>query len=81
MDLRQEILEKIIEKSADLFHKTPAEFNAATRFSDLGGKSVDLVKLISVLEDKYEVEISFMEFRRKKTFGEAAHFVAGLLGG
>jgi acyl carrier protein len=80
MDLRQEILEMIIAKTADQFHKAPAEFNPATKFADLGGKSVDLVKLISVLEDKYEVEISFMEFRRKKTFGEAVDFVAGLLG-
>jgi acyl carrier protein len=81
MDLRQEILETIIGKTADQFHKTPAEFDSTTKFADLGGKSVDLVKLISVLEDKYDVQISFMEFRRKKTFGEAAGFIAGLLGG
>ena len=31
--------------------------------------------------DEFDVEIPFMEFRRKKTLGEAAQFVAELLGG
>jgi acyl carrier protein len=48
---------------------------------DLKAKSVNLVQIIAILEDAYDVQINFMEFRRKKTLGEAAEFVAQLCGG
>ncbi len=81
MNLNEEILEKIIEKAAALFKKNDCELNGNTKFvEDLDAKSVDFVKIISVLEDEYGVEINFMEFRRKKTLGEAADYVAGICG-
>ena len=46
--------------------------------ADLGAKSVDIVRIISALEDEFELEIPFMEFRRKKTIGEAVDYVVGL---
>ena len=55
---------------------------AETKFvEDLNAKSVNYVQIIAVLADEYDVEINFMEFRRKKTLGEAAEFVAQLCGG
>jgi len=39
---------------------------------------VNYVQIISILEEDYDIQIPFMEFRRKKTFGEAAEFVAGI---
>lgn len=81
MNLNEEILEKIIEKAAALFKKNDSELNGNTKFvEELDAKSVDYVKIISVLEDEYGVEINFMEFRRKKTLGEAADYVAGICG-
>ncbi len=81
MALKEEILEKIIQRAAELFKKDTGELNTDTRFvEDLKAKSVNLVQIIAVLEAEFDVEINFMEFRRKKTFGEAAQFVAELCG-
>jgi len=82
MGLRDEILEKIIQRAAEVFKKDPGELSANTSFvEDLKAKSVNLVQIIAILEDAYDVQINFMEFRRKKTLGEAAEFVAQLCGG
>ena len=82
MELREEILQKIINKASQLFGKDPVELNENTRFvEDLNAKSTNIVQIITVLEDEYDVEITFMEFRRKKTFGEAADYVVQLLEG
>jgi acyl carrier protein len=46
--------------------------------ADLGAKSVDIVRIIGSLEDEFELEIPFMEFRRKKSIGEAIDYVVSL---
>lgn len=82
MALKDEILEKIKQRAAEIFKKDPGELTLDTRFTeDLKAKSVNLVQIIAILEDAYDVQINFMEFRRKKTLGEAAEFVAQLCGG
>jgi acyl carrier protein len=82
MGLKDEILGKIIQRAAEIFKKDPGELSANTSFAeDLKAKSVNLVQIIAILEDTYDVQINFMEFRRKKTLGEAADFVAQLCGG
>jgi acyl carrier protein len=82
MALKDEILGKIIQRAAEVFKKDPSELSANTSFvEDLKAKSVNLVQIIAILEDAYDVQINFMEFRRKKTLGEAAEFVAQLCGG
>jgi acyl carrier protein len=79
MATNDEILEKIIERAAALFKAEPSSYNAETRFvEDLKAKSVNYVQIISILEEDYDIQIPFMEFRRKKTFGEAAEFVAAI---
>ncbi len=77
MELKDQILEKMIQRAAAVFKKDPAELSAATEFvTDLKAKSVNYVQIITVIGDEFDVEIPFMEFRRKKTLGEAAEFVA-----
>ncbi|MFH0914863.1 MAG: acyl carrier protein [bacterium] len=46
--------------------------------ADLGAKSVNFVRIISALEDEFELEIPFMEFRRKKSIGEAIDYIVQL---
>ena len=46
--------------------------------ADLGAKSVNFVRIIAALEEEFELEIPFMEFRRKKTIGEAIHYIVQL---
>jgi len=82
MGMKEDILEKIIQRAAEIFKKDPKELSADTKFEeDLKAKSVNLVQIIAVLEDSLDVQINFMQFRRNKTLGEAAAFVAQLLGG
>ena len=70
MELMDEILEKIIERAAQVFKKDPSEFSADTRFKeDLKAKSVQVVQIIAVLEAEYEVQINFMQLRRCETLG------------
>ena len=81
MELKEEILGHIIQRAAEMFRKDPSELDADTRWvEDLEAKSVNYVQVITILADIYDVEINFMEFRRKKTFGESAEFVAQLCG-
>jgi acyl carrier protein len=82
MGLKDEILEKIIQRAAEVFKKDPGELSADTRFiEDLKARSVNFVQIIAILEDAFDVQINFMEFRREKTLGEAAEFVARLCEG
>lgn len=74
--MKDEVLALMIQKCKALVGDKPMD--AATRFEDLGAKSVDLVKMIATLEDEFGVDINFMEFRRRKTLGEAAEYVASL---
>ena len=81
MEFKEEILGHIIQRAAEMFRKDPGELNADTRWvEDLEAKSVNYVQVITILADEFDVEINFMEFRRKKTFGESAEFVAQLCG-
>ena len=82
MELKEEIMQKIIERAALVFKKDPGELNANTNFiEDLKAKSVNMVQIIAVLEAEYDVQINYMEVRRKKTIGEMAEYVAQLCGG
>lgn len=79
MEMLQEVQEKLIERTAEVFRKDPSELSADTNFiEDLGAKSVNMVKIITVLEDVFDVEIPYMQVRRCKTIGEVAELVAEL---
>ncbi len=53
-----------------------ADIGDETRIiADLGAKSVNFVRVISALEDEFDAEIPFMEFRRRQTVGEAVEYV------
>lgn len=81
MELKDEIMERIIETAATIFGKKPGELGAETRFAeDLGAKSVNIVQIIVVLMDTYDIEISYLPFKKNKTIGDAATFVAELFG-
>lgn len=76
----EQVLDKIIEAIVDLFGKDPATLSAETKFvDDLAFKSVSYVHVIAALEDEYDVQIPFMQFRRNKTLGEAAAFVSDIV--
>jgi acyl carrier protein len=69
----------LIEAVSATLHRPAGELDEGTQIiGDLGAKSVDIVRIISALEDEFELEIPFMEFRRKKTIGEAIDYLVGL---
>lgn len=79
MGLRDNILDMIIDRASKIFRTDPYQLNGCTLFiEDLHIKSVNYVQIIATLEDRLDVEINFMAFRKRKTFGEAADFVAEL---
>lgn len=80
MGLREQVVQKIIERACVLFGKTPDELSENTHFgSDLGAKSGNVSQMTTFLEDEFDVEVPYMEFRRKATIGEAADYVVELL--
>lgn len=46
--------------------------------ADLGAKSVNIVRIIAALEEEFDLEVPFMQFRRKKSIGEAIDYVVQL---
>ena len=80
MNQRDEVYAMLVERGAPLFGKTKEEMNEDLRFvEDLNAKSVHYSQITTFLEDKFDVEIPYMNFRRKKTIGEAVDYVCELL--
>ncbi len=79
MSVRDEAVEKIMQRCCVLFGKTADELSEDTRFAeDLGARSGNVSQMTNFLEDEFDVEISFMEFRRRSTIGMAADYIQEL---
>ncbi|MBE5970259.1 MAG: acyl carrier protein [Lachnospiraceae bacterium] len=77
METREEIVAAIIERVKA--YAGDGDYTEATAFADLNLKSSNYSQMINVLEDGCDVEIPYMEFKRKKTIGEAADFIMNLV--
>ena len=77
--MRSEILELMLEKCAEVFGVPGSELNESTRFADLNAKSSQLVQITTCLEDEFDVEIPFMNFKRQQNIGEAVNYVLELV--
>lgn len=81
MSIKQEAVEILCKKAANLFGVDSASLNENTRFEeDLQCKSVNYVQLSAALEDEFEVELPYMQFKQLKTFGDAGAFIGKELG-
>lgn len=81
MEFKNEVIAFLTAAISDMYGKDADALDSNTRFAaDLGMKSVDIVRITAALEDEYEVEVPFMGFNRNKTIGEAAAYVAQLMG-
>lgn len=82
MDIREKALAVIIKRAAEVFSVDPATLNEGTALeADLKAKSANIVQITTVLEDEFDVEVPYMDFKRKKTFGEAAAYIEQLVEG
>ncbi|MDF2513477.1 MAG: hypothetical protein K0S04_3343 [Herbinix sp.] len=77
MSLRDEVIEKISERLTAVLGK--GEYNEDTKFEAIGMKSVNYSQLTTTLEDAFDVEVPYMDFKRKTTIGAAADYVVELL--
>lgn len=77
MEERSNVYNLIVERlTAMLGDKGYTE---ETKYADIGIKSGNYSSMITVLEDEFDVEIPFMQFRRKATIGESVDYVCELL--
>lgn len=80
--MKDEVLEKLIERVAEVFGVEAAGLSGSTHFTDdLKAKSAQIVQVTTFLEDEFDVEIPYMEFKRKATFEEAAEYIEQLVEG
>ena len=81
MTIREEVIDALKKKAAELFGVKAEQLSAETRFEeDLGATSIQYVQFSTVLEMIYDIEVPYMEFRRLKTFAEAADYMAEKVG-
>jgi len=80
MEEKMKIQENIISRISTILGIDPAGVNETSSFiDDLKAKSGNMSQLVNFLEDEYDVEIAYMDFRRQKTIGQAAGYIAQLL--
>lgn len=79
MELREEAIEKIKERLSIILGA--GEYKEDSSFEELKMKSVNYSQLTTALEDEFDVEIPFMDFKRKATIGDAADYIVELVEG
>ena len=77
--MTEEILNKLIDRCAYLWGCDAADLSADTTFAEHNTKSVQISQMTTYLEDEYDCEVPYMQFKRCKTLGEAAEFVSELV--
>jgi acyl carrier protein len=67
LGLTDQVLEKLIQRAAEIFKKQPADLNTDAEFTaDLKAKSVNLVQIITVVADAFDVEIPLWSFAGRR---------------
>lgn len=79
MEEKKEIIEKIKELLTTMLGE--GDYSESSEYSSLDMKSVFYSQMINVLEDECDVEIPYMDFKRKKTIGESADFIVQIIEG
>jgi acyl carrier protein len=74
--VRDHVSEVLYKAIATAMNKPVAELTDATQLvADLGAKSANLVRVISVLEDELDLDVSFQDISRKKTIGDIIEYL------
>ena len=79
MKIEDRIAEGVMKAIAKIFRKDVSELSRNTRFlEDLHAKSVNIVEILAVLQNEFQIEIPMMKARRQKTIGESIDFIISL---
>ena len=82
MELKDEIREIIVSKVADIKRIDKASLSDSTNLkTEVAIKSVEMVGVISALEDEFEVYLDIIKLRKCETIGAMCDFVASLIEG
>lgn len=80
MSYATDVREKLVARAAGLLGKDPASItDEMTLEGDLGLKSTQITQITTYLEDEFDAEVPFMNFRRQKTIGACVDFVVDIL--
>jgi acyl carrier protein len=77
--VKDKVLAKIIERAGGIWGVDTSTLNGDTSFADLNPKSAHYSQITTFLEDAFDIEVPYMNFKRCKTFGDAAQYVADLM--
>ena len=74
--IKEEILQKLIERTAEALGVEPSTLNANTDFRSLGLKSLEMAGIIATFEDEYDAYIKYVDFMDATTMDDAAEIIA-----
>lgn len=77
--MNQEVFDCLANRCAYLWGCDVSEISPDTTFDEHNTKSSQISSMTTTLEDEFDIEVNYMQFKRNKTVGEAAEFVSGLL--
>lgn len=78
--MRDEILKKLIEKTAKAMRVDPSTLSENTNIkTDLNLKSIELAGIISEFEEEYDCYIKYTELMHAETIGQAADAIAKIV--
>lgn len=77
--MKEKVLAKIIERASGIWGVDPSTLNGDTLFASMNPKSTHYSQITTFLEDAFDIEVPYMNFKRCKTLGEAAEYVTDLL--
>lgn len=79
--MKEEIQEKLIEKTANLLGVDKSTLSGSTNIkTDINLKSIEMVGIISELEEEYDCYIKYTELMHADTISDAAEVIAKQLG-
>ena len=77
--MREEILTKLIEKTAEALRVDPSTLNENSRVQDLGLKSLELSGIIAYFEEEYDCYIEYPKLLHAETIGQTAEIIAEMV--
>ena len=77
--MNQDVFDKLVERCAYVWGVGASGITADTTFAEHSTKSTQISQMTTFLEDEFDIEVPYMQFKRNKTIGEAAEFVTELL--
>lgn len=77
--MKEKVLEKIIERASKIWGVEESALKEDTLFADMNPKSAHYSQITTYLEDAFDIEVPYMNFKRCKTLGEAAEYVVELI--